>query len=349
MYETIYIEKNKSTRFGVHFYQDATQWNVFKDVCGLNNCKTAVICNENIENESWRTFVDSYDNVNICKIKDKSTECANLLKAFIEEKQTDYTFIILADTLVMDSLYYNLTKDNHKISFICVPVTPFSLFGDVTIRPITNIDGEILRKEIYPNAVYIDVSILTKASPLDFLDAIASAFRLSVSYKASMFEWMISNMYELTDGEETAICELLERGFNVTNERIMKDTAKDRALPVYGKEFYDLLQYANSELSAADLTSLSLVCQTYLSWKNDFLSMEEYYEIRDMFVFFGLSITETFASADVLSDNIANKFFVRENDLYIRKLGKITLDKTASDKLIKEALEQIYYDEQSNE
>lgn len=349
MYETIYIEKNKSTRFGVYFYQDAMQWNIFKDVCGLNDSKTAIICNESIKNEAWRSFVDTYDTANICKLKDQNAEYGNLLKTFIEEKQTGYTFIILADTLVMDLLYDNLSKDNQKISFICVPVTPFALFSDVTIRPIANDDGEILRKEIYPNAVYVDVSILTQASPLDFLDAIASAFRLSVSYKASMFEWMISNMYELTDGEETAICELLEKGFNVTNERIMKDTAKDRALPVYGKEFYDLLQYANNELSEADLTSLSLVCQTYLSWKNDFLSMEEYYEIRDMFVFFGLSITETFASADELFDNIANKFFNRENDLYIRKLGKITLDKASTNKLVKEALEQIYYDEQSNE
>ena len=43
-----------------------------------------------------------------------------------------------------------------------------------------------------------------------------------------------------------------------------------------------------------------------VSWKKDLISMEEYYEIRDMFVFFGLSITETFSTPDELMDILMN-------------------------------------------
>jgi len=225
-----------------------------------------------------------------------------------------------------------------------------ALFQDISIRPLIDENGETIRKEWYPQAVYVDVSVLAKTSPLEFRNAIASAFKLAISHKASMFEWMISNMYELTDCVEEAICELLERGFNVMKERIEKDTAKERAISVYAKDFYALMKKADSELSFADCMSLALVCQTYLSWKKDLISMEEYYEIRDMFVFFGLSITETFATADELTDILMNSdadIIKRENCVYIRKLGKTVVDASPSKELIKEALEQIYYNEEA--
>ncbi len=344
MYETIYIEKNKSSRFGVHFYQDSSQWNVFMDVCGIASDKTAVICSESLTNESWKSFITFYDCDNVLKIsKNNDDELHNFLN-----KKKDYTFIILLDSLVLNCLYEKLTAEDGKISYISVPVTPFALFAGVSIRPKADGDGEIIRKEILPQAVYVDISLLSKATPLEFQDAIAAAFRLAVSYKASMFEWMISNMYELTDGEEEAVCELMERGFNVWKERIEKDTAKERALDIYGEDFYKLFQDSNDELSEAELTALSLVCQTYLSWKKELLSMEEYYEIRDMLVFFGLSITETFASAGDLFE-LCNKNVCIPKDtwVYIRKLGKLVIDTAPSADLIKEAFAQIYFDEEA--
>ncbi len=352
MYETINIEKNKSNRFGIYFYEDASKWNVFKDICGLNEQKLAIICNEEITNEEWKAFVDSFDKDDILYLSDEDCKKNDCIDDFITKKNADYTFVVLMDTLVMSTLYENLTNDIRKFSFICVPVTPEALFQGVSIRPVTDENGEISRKELYPKAVYSDVSVLSKASPLGFQDAIAAAFRLAISHKASMFEWMISNMYELTDCEEEAICELLERGFAVIKERIEKDTAKDRAITGYGTDFYNLLKKANPDLSYAECMSLAMVCQTYLSWKLDLISMEEYYEIRDMFVFFGLTITETFATADELMDILSKNDFnimTNETQVYIRKLGKLVVEASASETLIKEALEQIYYDEEANE
>ena len=349
MYETIYVEKNKSSRFGIYFYDDVAQWNVFKDICELNDRNLAVICSENIVNDAWKAFADSFAKEDAFYLSEKN---ADSISDFITMKNADYTFIVLMDTFVMETLYKNITSDIIKCSYICVPVTAESLFHGVTIRPLIDDNGEITRKELFPKAVYADVSVLTKASPMEFQNAIAAAFRLAISHKASMFEWMISNMYELTDCEETAIWELLERGFYVIKERIEKDTAKERALSAYGNDFYNLIKMADSKLSFADCMSLALVCQTYLSWKKDLISMEEYYEIRDMFVFFGLSITETFSTPDELMDILMKSdgdIIKKENCVYIRKLGKTVVDVSPSKELIKESLEQIYYDEEVND
>lgn len=352
MYETIYIEKNKSNRFGIYFYEDASKWNVFKDICGLNGQKFALICNAEIANDEWKAFADSFNKDDILYLSDADCRKNDCIVDFITKKNADYTFVVLMDTLVMSTLYENLTKDISKFSFVCVPVRPEALFQGVSIRPRTDENGEISRKELYPKAVYADVSVLSTASPLGFQDAVAAAFNLAISHKASMFEWMISNMYELTDCEEEAICELLERGFSVIKERIEKDTAKDRAITTYGDGFYKLMKIANPDLSFAECMSLAMVCQTYLSWKKDLISMEEYYEIRDMFVFFGLSITETFATANELMDIVSKNYIdmmTNETQVYIRKLGKLVVEASASETLIKEALEQIYYDEEANE
>lgn len=352
MYETIYIEKNKSTKFGVYFYEDGAQWNVFKDVCGIQSAQFAVICSETMQNKTWESWRDSFDKDNLLKFKKANDENDARLRDFINNKKKDYTFIILSDSVIMDALHRVFDGNDSKLSMIMVPVTPDSVFAGVSISPLVDGEGSVIRKELLPKAVYLDLSVLTTASPLQFLDGIAAAFKLSVSYKASMFEWMISNMYELTDGDENAIYELTQRGIQVWKERIEKDTAKERAIGVYGEEFYRLLKNANSDLSEADLTSLSLVCQTYLSWKKDLLSMEEFYEIRDMLVFFGLSITQTFASAEELvaiMEHTDSSLCYAKESVYIRKLGKLIIDTIPSKELIKESLEQIYFDEDANE
>ncbi len=348
MYETIYIEKNKSTRTGVYFYENSMHWNVFLDVCSLKEKKTAVICCYDSIKDTWKTFVDTYAKEEVFLITEQTD--LSVLRDFIEQKRNDYTFIVFADKTVMDCLYEVLSFHDADFSYICVPATSYALFEGITIRPIVDEEGKTLRKEIFPLATYVDCSLLIQASPLELQNAFAAAFRLAISYKLSLFEWMISNMYELTDMEEDSLCELLQRGVRVWKERIEKDTAKERAVSFYGKYFYDLLENAGGSFTYADLVSLSMVCQTYLSWKKELISMEEFYEIRDMFVLFGLSITETEITADELLHTIKELDICREKDcIYIRKLGKLVTDSLPSENLIQEALEQIYFNEESNE
>ncbi len=348
MYETIYVEKNKTSRFGVHFYKDSSDWKIFLDICGVDEKKIAIICSNNIQNDTWKALMEGMPLEDVYKISEDSV---NDLRQFIDAKK-GYTMVVFNEPAVMEALSVTLTSEDAKLSFVCVPVTPFAQFAGVSILPQCDENGEVTRKEILPKGVYVDVSILKNASPVAFQGAIASAFRLAISYKASFFEWMISNMYELLDGEEEAICEFLERGYNVQKERIEKDTAKERSISLYANDFYNVLSGVTSETSEADLWALSMVCQSYLSWKKELLSMEEYYEIRDMFVFFGLGISETFATDTELleaMESMSCGVFNRENAVYIRKIGKLLVEEAPSKELVKEAFSQIYYNELDNE
>lgn len=351
MYETIYIEKNKTTRFGVHFYEDSTQWNVFMDCCGLKDKKTALICHYDILNDTWKSFADMFAKEDAMFMTEQTD--LDRVKDFMTNKRDQYTFVILCDELMMKCLYKMLISEDNRLAYVCVPATAQAVFEGISICPLLDNYGNVLRKEILPLGVYVDFSLLSKATATELQNVFASAFRLAVSYKASLFEWMIANMYELTDMEEDALFELLERGIQVWKERIEKDTAKDRAIAKYGEYFYNLLKASGLVLSYADMVTLSMVCQTYLSWKNEFISMEEFYEIRDMFVLFGLSITETDIKAEdlckLLDDFEFNNMNKVDSFVYIRKVGKLILGDIPSKELLCEAIEQIYYNEESNE
>lgn len=351
MCESIYIEKNKSSRFGIHFYQNSNEWNSFLGFNGINPEKTAVICSKTLQNTTWSKYLNEIADDLILCLSEQDKDGSERVCGFLKQYKKDYTFVIFAETFIMEVFNDAIFTEATKLSYVLVPVTPFAMFDGVSIRPRIDENGEIVNKEILPRGVYVDVSILLQAKSCDFLGGIACAFRLAISNKVSMFEWMISNLYELLDCEEDTICEFLMRGYYIYKERIEKDTAKERVLPVYGIDFYQVLSSIPSDMSEADLWALSMVCQTYISWKKELLSMEEYYEIRDMFVFFGLSITETFATVDELMAVLEQSNVAFKNAgacVYIRKIGKIVVNETPSAELVKEAFKQIYFDELEN-
>ena len=68
MYETIYVEKNKTSRFGVHFYKDSSDWKIFLDICGVDEKKIAIICSNNIQNDTWKALMDGMPSDDVYKI-----------------------------------------------------------------------------------------------------------------------------------------------------------------------------------------------------------------------------------------------------------------------------------------
>ncbi len=349
MCETIYVEKNKSSRFGIHFYEDSTRWNVFCSNCGIANHKYAVICNTSLLKEEWHTLATTLGNILTLDRNDSTVETK--IRNFIDDNK-DCTFILFSEPFIMEAMQTVITSDDSKLSYVIIPVTPFAFFDAVSLRPQTDKTGELTRKELFPLGVYVDISIFSDATTEDFIGGIAAAFRLAISYKTSMFEWMIYHLYELLDCEKEDVIELLSRGYMVHKERIEKDTAKERALPIYGLTLYKFFAENKIASTEADLWALAMVCQSYLSWKSGLLSMEEYYEIRDMFVAFGLAITETEISDKILMELMTkSKYNLLKEDesVLIRKIGKIILHESLAKEKIEEAFGQIYFDEESND
>ena len=95
-----------------------------------------------------------------------------------------------------------------------------------------------------------------------------------------------------------------------------------------------------------ECVALGCVAAAYISWKREMLSMEEYYEIRDMFVPFNLPISiEDMDIEEVLSYTKSDKKMENNQIKFVllKKIGKAVVDKTVTDDEIRAALKEILY------
>jgi len=99
-------------------------------------------------------------------------------------------------------------------------------------------------------------------------------------------------------------------------------------------------------MTHGECVALGCIAAAYISWKREMLSMEEYYEIRDMFVPFNLPIS-------IDDVDIEEVLFLTKSDkkmennqikfVLLKKIGKAVIDRTVTDDEIRAALKEIVY------
>ena len=98
-----------------------------------------------------------------------------------------------------------------------------------------------------------------------------------------------------------------------------------------------------------ECVALGMVAAAYLSWKHNWLSMEEYYEVRDMLVPFNLPISiDNLDTKAILELTKSDKKMEAGQIKFVllKKVGKAVIDKTVTDEEILNALEEINFSEE---
>ena len=127
---------------------------------------------------------------------------------------------------------------------------------------------------------------------------------------------------------------------------------KDRALLNFGHTLGHAIEKAkNFEMMHGECVALGCVAAAFISWKRELISMEEYYEIRDMFVPFGLPISvEDIDKNEVLeltrSDKKADSDKVKF--ILLKSIGKAFIDDTVTRDEMDKALDEIIYIENND-
>ena len=97
------------------------------------------------------------------------------------------------------------------------------------------------------------------------------------------------------------------------------------------------------------LLALGAVAAAYISWKRNMLSMEEYYEVRDMFVPFYLPISvEGISPEEIVALTKTDKKMEggRIKFVLLKKIGKAVIDTSVTEEEILAAVNEIYYSEE---
>ena len=159
-------------------------------------------------------------------------------------------------------------------------------------------------------------------------------------------------MYEICERDLDVLQEMLMRSCGIKKLVVEKDPMEqgDRALLNLGHTIgHAIEKYKNFELYHGECVALGCVAAAYISWKKELLSMDEYYEIRDMFVPFNLPISiDDIEPQEILRLTKSDKKMEAGTIKFIllKKIGRAVIDRTVTDDEILAAVNEIYFSEE---
>ena len=159
-------------------------------------------------------------------------------------------------------------------------------------------------------------------------------------------------MYEICEKQMDVLEEMLVRSCSIKKMVVEKDPTEkgDRALLNLGHTIgHAIEKYKNFELYHGECVALGCVAAAFISWKKNYLTMEEYYEIRDMFVPFYLPISvDDIEPEKILELTKSDKKMEsgRIKFVLLKKIGKAFIDTTVTDEEILDAIREIYFSEE---
>ena len=145
-----------------------------------------------------------------------------------------------------------------------------------------------------PKLVYMNISTLKTLDDRQFFSGFAEVMKHGLIKDGRFYEWLLENMYEICDRQVETLLEMVMRSCNIKKLVVEKDPTEkgERALLNFGHTIGHAIEKSrNFTMTHGECVALGCVAAAFISWKHEWLSMEEYYEIRDMFVPFNLPIS----------------------------------------------------------
>ncbi len=263
--------------------------------------------------------------------------------------------IALGGGVVGDITGYVAATYLRGIDYIQMPTTLLSQ-NDSSIGGKTGVDFDGYKNMVgafkMPKLVYMNLDTLTTLDDRQFFSGFAEVMKHGLIKDAAFYTWLIENMYEICERDLDVLEEMILRSCSIKKAVVEKDPTEqgERALLNFGHTIGHAIEKAkNFELTHGECISLGAVAAAYISWKRNLLSMEEYYEVRDMYVPFYLPISIdsinpeeilTVTKSDKKAQNGTIKFIL------LKKIGKAVIDDTVTDEEILAAINEIYFDEE---
>ena len=184
----------------------------------------------------------------------------------------------------------------------------------------------------------------------------AEVMKYGLIRRSAFYVWLIDNMYEIHDKDEAALEYMIGQSCQIKKEYVEKDPYDkgDRAILNFGHTIGHAIEKAmDFRLLHGECVALGSVAAAFISWKKGYIQMEDYYEIRDMFVPFNLPISIDEIEAEAILENIKYDKKHSGNTLSfisLKKVGKAFIDTTVTKEEIVEALNEIIFtDEDAHE
>ena len=166
---------------------------------------------------------------------------------------------------------------------------------------------------------------------------------------SAYYEWLISHIYEINDRNEEVLEEMVFRSCQIKKAVVEKDPLEkgDRALLNFGHTIgHAIEKKLDFSFLHGECVALGCVAAALISRKRGFLSDEEYLEVRDMFVPFGLPISMDRVDPEEIYELTRSDKKMEYGSIkfiLLKKIGKAIIDTTVTKEEIIAGIEEIIY------
>lgn len=244
------------------------------------------------------------------------------------------------------------------VDFLQIPTTLLAQ-ADSSVGGKTGVDFDGYKNMVgafkMPKLVYMNFEVLKTLDDRQYFAGFAEIMKHGLIKDSDFYEWLITNMYEICERDLDVLSEMLMKSCTVKKLVVEKDPTEqgERALLNLGHTIGHAIEKAkNFELLHGECVALGIVAAAHISWKKELLSMEEFYEIRDMFVPFYLPITvDGIDPEEVLRLTKSDKKMESGNLRFIllKKIGKAVIDTTVTDEEILAAIKELCFEEEAGD
>ena len=260
--------------------------------------------------------------------------------------------LALGGGVVGDMAGYTAATYLRGIDFVQVPTTLLAQ-SDSSIGGKTGVDFDGYKNMVgafhMPRLVYMNLATLKTLDARQFYNGFAEVMKHGLIKDAIFYEWLIDKMYEICERDLDTLEEMIMRSCTVKKLVVEKDPTEqgERALLNFGHTIgHAIEKYKNFTLSHGECVALGCVAAAFISWKHELITMEEYYEVRDMFVPFNLPISvEDIDPQEVLRLTKSDKK-MKDGTLQfilLKRVGKAMRDTSVTDEDILAALDELTF------
>ncbi len=289
--------------------------------------------------------------------ENKTLDTVRGVYRFLIEEGIDRKDLLLAlgGGVVGDLTGYVAATYLRGIDFVQIPTTLLAQ-ADSSIGGKTGVDFDGYKNMVgafkMPRLVYMNLDTLKTLDDRQYFSGFAEVMKHGLIRDAAFYEWLLEKMYEICERDLETLEEMLFRSCTVKKLVVEKDPTEqgERALLNLGHTIgHAIEKYKNFTLFHGECVALGIVAAAFISWKRECLSMEEYYEIRDMFVPFYLPISvEDIDPEEVLRLTKSDKKMEAGTIKFVllKKIGKAFIDRTVTDEEILAAVREIHFSEE---
>ncbi len=289
----------------------------------------------------------------------KTLDTVTKLYEFLIQKSfyRDDVLIALGGGVVGDLTGYAAATYLRGIDFIQLPTTLLSMV-DSSIGGKTGVDFNQYKNMVgafhHPKLVFANIQTLKELSGRQFVSGMAEVMKAGLIKDGAFYEWLISQMFEIMDLNLEVLEEMIYRSQEIKIRVVQKDFKEkgERALLNFGHTIgHAIEKYKNFELLHGECVALGCVAAAFVSYEKGYLSKDEYYEIRDMFVPFGLPISiDKLDIEEVVKLTKSDKKMKDTGIQFVllKKIGRAFLSNEVTDDEIIKGIEEINFEEAFN-